>query len=163
MSLEELQAVDNIQSKISQLTQEPIYDYENLTLGSFEGMVVYMHRRPISLLFEDIDVELDSSVIQTAHFSIFLTIEERYIRNVEVIVKNPNRPIHDQIDRITNVFELSKTYCDGRPKDYFLCLIKDEEESILFPIDEKGNEMSLIDYGVQPGDHLSIVHNVCTG
>ena len=58
MTKEETQAIKGIQEKIEHLPHESIYEYNSLSLGSFEGMIIYIYQKPLSLLCEEVDVDI---------------------------------------------------------------------------------------------------------
>ncbi len=92
-------------------------------------------------------------------FLIHLSIEDTEHEDVEVLVSDPNKTIRDTISSIVQVFTLPKTDGGGYPIEYILGRItEDGETEVLFPEDEEGLEMSLIEYGVQPGDMLQVHH-----
>lgn len=92
-------------------------------------------------------------------FIINLTIDGTEFEEVEVKVNDPNKTIRDQISSIVQVFELPKIDNGGNPIQYLLGqIIEDgEEPEILEFEDEDGREQALIDYNVQPGDHLHLI------
>lgn len=91
-------------------------------------------------------------------FIITLTIDGTEYDEVEVKVTNPNKTIRDQIGSIVQVFELPKIDGGGNPIQYLLGRSTEEgEDEILELDDEDGREMALIDYNVQPGDHLHLI------
>ena len=91
-------------------------------------------------------------------FLINLTIDGTEYEEVEVQVTDPNKTIRDQISSIVQVFELPKIDGGGNPIQYLLGRIAtDGEDEILEWEDEAGREMALIDYNVQPGDHLHLI------
>lgn len=92
-------------------------------------------------------------------FIINLTIDGTSFEEVEVKVTDPNKTIRDQISSIVSVFELPKIDNGGNPMQYLLGQIMDdgEEPVILEFEDEDGREQCLMDYNVQPGDHLHLI------
>ncbi len=92
-------------------------------------------------------------------FIINLTIDGTSYEEVEVKVTDPNKTIRDQIQSIVAVFELPRLDNGGNPIQYLLGQIMDEgeEPEILAFEDEEGREQALIDYNVQPGDHLHLI------
>ncbi len=91
-------------------------------------------------------------------FIITLTIDGTEFDEVEVKVTDPNKTIRDQISSIVQVFELPKIDGGGNPIQYLLGRTdEDGEDEILEFDDEDGREMALIDYNVQPGDHLHML------
>ena len=92
-------------------------------------------------------------------FIINLTIDGTEYEEVEVKVTDPNKTIRDQITSIVSVFELSKTDNGGNPIQYLLGEIMEEgeEPEILEFEDEDGREQALVDYNIQPGDHLHLI------
>lgn len=92
-------------------------------------------------------------------FIINLTIDGTSYEEVEVKVTDPNKTIRDQIASIVAVFELPKLDNGGNPIQYLLGQIIDngEEPEILEFEDEDGREQALIDYNIQPGDHLHLI------
>jgi len=92
-------------------------------------------------------------------FIINLTIDGTEYEEVEVKVTDPNKTIRDQINNIVQVFELPKMDNGGNPIQYLLgqMLEDGEEPEILYFEDENGREQCLLDYNVQPGDHLHLI------
>ena len=92
-------------------------------------------------------------------FIINLTIEGTAYEDVEVNMTNPNKTICEQIESIVRVFELPKSDSCGTPIQYLLgqMLEDDEEPTILDFKDEDGNEQSILDYGIKPGDCLRLL------
>lgn len=92
-------------------------------------------------------------------FIINLTIDGTSYEEVEVKVTDPNKTIRDQISSIVSVFELPKLDNGGNPIQYLLGqIMEDGEEPEIFSFeDEEGREQALIDYNVQPGDHLHLI------
>lgn len=92
-------------------------------------------------------------------FYVFLTIEGTSFKEVKVKVTDPNKTIRDQIASIVAVFELPLIDGGGNPIQYWLGQMLDdvEEPTILEFEDEDGREQSLIDYNIQPGDHLYLL------
>ena len=92
-------------------------------------------------------------------FIIYLTIEGTSHEDVMVRVTDPCKPIREQIKSIVQVFELPKVDNGGFPIPYLLGQIMDDEEEpkILDYVDEDGREQCLIDYNIQPGDHLHLI------
>lgn len=91
-------------------------------------------------------------------FFIYLTIEGTPIENVKMEVADPMKTIREQINSIEEIFHLSKMD-RGYPFIYSLGLVEDDIDSphILEFDDADGREQTLIDYNVQPGDHLSLI------
>ena len=98
-------------------------------------------------------------ILEDDEFIINLTIDGTSYEEVEVKVTDPNKTIRDQIASIVAVFELPKLDNGGNPIQYLLGQIMDdgEEPEILEFEDEDGREQALIDYNVQPGDHLHLI------
>ena len=98
-------------------------------------------------------------IYEEDEFIINLTIDGTEFLEVEVKVTDPNRPIRDQIDSIVSVFELPQTDCGGNPIQYLLGQIidEDDEPEILEFEDKDGREQAIVDYKVQPGDHLHLI------
>ena len=92
-------------------------------------------------------------------FIIYLTIEGTPIEEAEVKVTDPTKTVRDQINSIVQVFELPKMDNGGNPIQYLLGQMVDEEDEpiILEFTDEDGREMALVDYNVQPEDHLLLM------
>ena len=92
-------------------------------------------------------------------FIINLTIDGTSYEEVEVKVTDPNKTIRDQICSIVSVFELPKIDNGGNPIQYLLGQIMEdggEPEILEFEVAD-GREQALIDYNVQPGDHLHLI------
>lgn len=98
-------------------------------------------------------------IYEEDEFIINLTIDGTEFEEVEVKVTDPNKTIRDQISSIVSVFELPKIDNGGNPIHYLLGQIRDEGEDpeILEFEDEDGREQALIDYNIQPGDHLHLI------
>ena len=92
-------------------------------------------------------------------FIINLTIDGTEYEEVEVKVTDPNKTIRDQINSIVQVFELPQMDNGGNPTQYLLGQILEdgEEPEILDFEDEDGREQCLMDYNIQPGDHLHLI------
>lgn len=92
-------------------------------------------------------------------FVVNLTIDGTSYDEVEVKITDPNKTIRDQINSIVHVFELPKLDNGGNPIQYLLGLMMEdgEEPSILEFEDENGCEQCLMDYNIQPGDHLHLI------
>ena len=92
-------------------------------------------------------------------FIINLTIDGTEYEEVEVKVTDPNKTIRDQINSIVQVFNLPKMDNGGNPIQYLLgqMLEDGEEPEILDFEDEDGREQCLVDYNVQPDDHLHLI------
>ena len=77
----------------------------------------------------------------------------------EVKVTDPHKTIRDQISSIVAVFELPKIDNGGNPIQYLLGQIMEDgdEPEILEFEDADGREQALVDYNVQPGDHLHLI------
>ena len=92
-------------------------------------------------------------------FIVMLTIDGTSYDEIEVKVTDPNKTIRDQINSIVQVFELPKMDNGGNPIQYLLAkLMEDDEEPVILEFeDENGREMALIDYEIQPMDHLHLI------
>ena len=92
-------------------------------------------------------------------FIINLTIDGTEYEEVEVKVTDPNKTIRDQINSIVQGSELPKMDNGGNPTQYLLGQILEdgEEPEILDFEDEDGREQCLMDYNIQPGDHLHLI------
>lgn len=92
-------------------------------------------------------------------FLINLTIEGTSIEEVEVKVSDPTKTIRDQVSSIVQVFELPKMDNGGNPITYLMGQVinDDNEPQILEFEDENGREQCLLDYNIQPGDHLHLI------
>ena len=92
-------------------------------------------------------------------FIVMLTIDGTSYDEIEVKVTDPNKTIRDQINSIVQVFELPKMDKGGNPIQYLLGkLMEDDEEPVILEFeDENGREMALIDYEIQPMDHLHLI------
>ena len=97
-------------------------------------------------------------IYEDEDFYINLTIEGTEFEDLEVKVTDPTRALRDQIERIVSVFELPSKDNGGNCLQYILGLTEDgEEPEILEFEDEDGREQTLIDYNIQPGDHLHLI------
>lgn len=92
-------------------------------------------------------------------FVVTLTIDNTTYEDVEVKITDPNKTIRDQINSIVQVFELPKLDNGGNPIQYLLGQIMDDsnEPEILEFEDEDGREQCILDYNIQPGDHLHLI------
>jgi hypothetical protein len=101
----------------------------------------------------------DEEMYYDEEFIINLSIEGSSFEEVEVKVSDPYKTIRDQISSIVQVFELPKMDNGGNPIQYLLgkLMEDDEEPAILEFEDENGREMALIDYDIQPMDHLHLI------
>lgn len=102
---------------------------------------------------------MEETQIYNDEFIIHLTIDGTSFEEVEVKVTDPNKTIRDQINSIVQVFELPKMDNGGNPIQYLMGQIMDDgdEPEILEFEDEDGREQCLLDYNVQPGDHLHLI------
>ncbi len=72
-----------------------------------------------------------------------------------VEVEDPNRSIQDHINKLISGMRLPRADGGGNPSTYHLGRSIDGEEEILRPkID--GEEKTLLDYNVKPGDVLTL-------
>lgn len=86
---------------------------------------------------------------------ISLTIEYPEYNEIEVKITNPSRSIRTTIDKMIEVFQLPKIDRWGSQIPYVLGIYEGLEEPIVLEFeDEDGNEVSLLDYDIKPGDHL---------
>ena len=92
-------------------------------------------------------------------FIVLLTIDGTAYDEIEVKVTDPNKTVREQIDSIIQVFELPKMDNGGNPIKYLLGKLMDGdvEPAVLEFEDEDGREMALIDYDIQPLDHLHLI------
>lgn len=92
-------------------------------------------------------------------FIITLTIDGTAYEEVEVKVTDPSKTLRDQINSIVQVFELPKMDGGGTPIQYVLGRPTDDSDDpeILEFEDEDGREQCLMDYNIQPGDHLHLI------
>lgn len=92
-------------------------------------------------------------------FIINLTIDGTEFEEVEVKVTDPTKTIRDQISSIVAVFDLPKLDNGGNPIQYLLGqIIEDGDDPIILEFeDEDGREQALVDYNIQPGDHLHLI------
>lgn len=92
-------------------------------------------------------------------FIVSLTIDNTAYDEVEVKITDPNKSIREQINSIVQVFELPKLDNGGNPIQYLLGQILDDskEPEILEFEDEDGREQCVLDYNIQPGDHLHLI------
>ena len=91
-------------------------------------------------------------------FIVNLTIDGSPYEEVEVKVTDPQKTIRDQIASIVAVFELPKLDNGGNPIQYLLGQFMDDgEDKILEFEDVDGREQALIDYNIQPVDHLHLI------
>ena len=102
---------------------------------------------------------MTNELIYDDELIVHLTIEGTEYQDIEVTVSNPNKTIREQIDSIVRVFELSKNFPNGMPRQYLIGLLTedDEEPEILEFEDENGNEQSFRDYHIKKGDHLHLI------
>ncbi|MDE6027847.1 MAG: hypothetical protein K2G23_07240 [Muribaculaceae bacterium] len=101
----------------------------------------------------------NEEIYEDDEFIINLTIDGTSYEEVEVKVTDPNKTIRDQIASIVAVFELPKLDNGGNPIQYLLGQIMEDGEKpeILEFEDGEGREQALIDYNIQPGDHLHLI------
>ena len=102
---------------------------------------------------------MENEEIYNDEFLINLTIEGTSIEEVEVKVSDPTKTIRDQVSSIVQVFELPKMDNGGNPITYLMGQVinDDNEPQILEFEDENGREQCLLDYNIQPGDHLHLI------
>ena len=100
----------------------------------------------------------NEEIYDDEEFIISLTIDGTSYEEVEVKITDPNKTIRDQINSIVQVFELPKMDNGGNPIQYLLgqMLEDGEEPEILDFEDADGREQCLMDYNIQPGDHLHL-------
>lgn len=72
-----------------------------------------------------------------------------------VQIEDPTNSIQDIINKVIAGLGLSRVDGGGNPATYHLGRVVDDEEEILQP-KVKGEEKTLIDYQVQPGDTLTL-------
>lgn len=101
----------------------------------------------------------NEEIFEADEFIVSLTIDGTSFEEVEVKITDPNKTIRDQINSIVQVFELPKLDNGGNPIQYLLGQIMDDssEPEILEFEDEDGREQCILDYNVQPGDHLHLI------
>ena len=111
------------------------------------------------ITYKNIRIMANEEIYDEEEFIINLTIDGTKFEEVEVKVTDPNKTIRDQITSIVSVFELPKIDNGGNPIQYLLGQIMEEgeEPEILEFEDEDGREQALIDYNIQPGDHLHLI------
>ena len=111
------------------------------------------------ITYKNIRIMATEEFYEEEEFIINLTIDGTEYEEVEVKVTDPNKTIRDQITSIVSVFELPKIDNGGDPIQYLLGQIMEEgeEPEILEFEDEDGREQALIDYNIQPGDHLHLI------
>ena len=87
-------------------------------------------------------------------FIVMLTIDGTAYDEIEVKVSDPNKTVREQIDSIIQVMDNG-----GNPIQNLLGKLMDgdEEPAVLEFEDEEGREMALIDYDIQPLDHLHLI------
>jgi hypothetical protein len=97
--------------------------------------------------------------LRDGDFIIRLNIDGSEYEEVEIKIQDPLKPLREQVESIVNVFELPKMDNGGNPIQYLLgkLMEDDEEPAILEFEDEDGREMALIDYDIQPMDHLHLI------
>lgn len=111
------------------------------------------------ITYKNIRIMANEEFYEGEEFIINLTIDGTEYEEVEVKVTDPNKTIRDQITSIVSVFELPKIDNGGNPIQYLLGQIMEEgeEPEILEFEDEDGREQALVDYNIQPGDHLHLI------
>ena len=111
------------------------------------------------ITYKNIRIMATEEFYEEEEFIINLTIDGTEFEEVEVKVTDPNKTIRDQITSIVSVFELPKIDNGGNPIQYLLGQIMEEgeEPEILEFEDEDGREQALVDYNIQPGDHLHLI------
>lgn len=92
-------------------------------------------------------------------FIVNLSIDGTSYEEVEVKITDPHKTIRDLINSIVRKFELPKLDNGGNPIQYLLgqILEDDNEHKTLEFEDEDGREQCLLDYNIQPGDHLQLI------
>lgn len=90
-------------------------------------------------------------------FIIYLTIDDTQYEEIEVKVSDPMKTIRNQVKSIVSVFELPEKDKEGNSIQYLLGLISEDESVILEFENEAGHEQTLLDYNIQPGDHLHLM------
>lgn len=92
-------------------------------------------------------------------FIIYLTIDGTSYEKIGVKVTDPNKTIYDQIHSIISVFNLPLKDNGGNRIHYLLGhIMKDGGEPVVLEFENAdGQEQTLIDCNVQPGDHLHLI------
>lgn len=73
--------------------------------------------------------------------------------NIEI--EDPHCPIEDLIHKLVAGLELPRMDGGGQPATYHLGRVKGDEEQVLYP-KVNGEIRNLVDYGVQPGDYITL-------
>lgn len=122
----------------------------------FIGFTTYFDNR---LKIENSQYNVDNEFFYDDDFPIYLTIGGTSYEEVEMTIEDPNKTIRDQIISIVQKFKLPKMDNGENPVQYLLCLSPkdDDEPEILDFEDEDGREQCILDYNVQPGDHLHLI------
>lgn len=89
---------------------------------------------------------------------VILTIDGTSYEETEIKINDMSRTIEEQIASIIQVFELPKANASGQPISYCLGIVTEngENDEILVPQDDLGRDLTLLDYDIQPGDHLHL-------
>lgn len=90
-------------------------------------------------------------------FIINLTIDGNEHEEIEVNVSDPTKTIRNQVKSIVSVFELPEKDKEGNSIQYLLGYFSEDEPVILEFENKAGHEQTLLDYNIQPGDHLHLV------
>ena len=113
----------------------------------------------LAITYKNIRFMATEEFYEEVYFIINLTIFGTEFEKLEVKVTDPNKTIRDQITSIVSVFELSMIDNGGNLIQYLVGQIMEEgeEPEILEFEDEDGREQALVDYNIQPGDHLHLI------
>lgn len=89
----------------------------------------------------------------------YITIDGADIKDQEVCITNAEQPLRGLIDRIIKTFKLPTKNSEGIPIQYLLgkVLTDHDEKPMIFDFEnEDGREQCLLDYTIQPDDHLQL-------
>ena len=101
---------------------------------------------------------MENEITYNDNFIVTLTIENTQYKEVLVEVTDPKKTIREQIKRIIEVFRLPKMDNGGSPVTYLLGRAEEEDSPTILEFeDADGREQTLMDYNVQPGDHLLLI------
>ena len=106
---------------------------------------------------------MEDEQLDNKDFIISLTIDKTAYEDVEVNITEPSRSIREQINRMVDTFELPRLDQRDMPLQYLIAQESADDfgPEILEFEDENGREQSLLDFNIQPGDHLRLIAISC--
>ena len=92
-------------------------------------------------------------------FYIYLTVERTTFEKERMIVDDPLESIRNLVEDFVHQLGLPLFDNGENPIEYLLGQEIDEDDDVHFFEfeDEEGNELTLLDHGIQPGDHIFLI------